>query len=471
MSALPNWLSNRWPKLQAPPQWGIEPVPLPDRRLGFLDYFVLWGDLGVGLLVLLAGSFLVPGLGLGQALTAIVIGTAIGCLLLALTGLIGAETGVPTMVLLRAALGIRGSYLPTVLNILQLIGWTIFEIVIMGYAANAISRSLFGFDSYPLWAAIFAAGVILMGLGGPVAVVRQWLEKFAVWVVLATTAYLTYYLFAHYDITAVLRQPGDGSLPFWVGVDLVIAMPVSWLPLVADYNRFARERRSSFWGTFLGYFVTNVWFYALGALLLLAAGVTQEPKGFVTAVALIAGWLALLVLLVDETDNAWADLYSAAVSLQNLFPKVSQRGLILGVGVLSYLIAAVLDITQFEFFLFLIGAFFVPLFGVLTADYFVLRRRYTVVELYRPHGAYWHQGGFNILAIVAWLLGVVAYHVTSPLVLNLTLLPGWGEGFPAWLTVLGGSIPAFVVAFGLHLGLAWLSARFPRPAPVAKSGR
>ncbi|MHB8628916.1 MAG: putative hydroxymethylpyrimidine transporter CytX [Aggregatilineales bacterium] len=453
-----------FPKIQAPPEWGIEPVPIRDRRLGFLDFFVLWGNLGIGLLVLLTGSFLVPGLGLGQALTAIVIGSAIGCLLLALAGVIGAQTGVPTMVLLRAPLGIRGSYLPTALNVLQLIGWTIFEMVIMGYAANAISHSLFGLDSYPLWAAVFAAGVILLGLGGPVAVVRQWLKKFAVWIALATTAYLTYYLFAHYNIGELLHKPGDGSLPFWVGVDLVIAMPISWLPLVADYNRFARASRPSFWGTFLGYFVTNIWLYALGALLLLAASVSQEPKSFVTAITLIAGWLTLLILLVDETHNAWADLYSAAVSVQNWFPKVSQRGLILGLGILSYVVAVFLDLTQYESFLLLISAFFVPLFGVLAADYFVLRRRYTVTDLYRPHGTYWYQSGFNVLAIVAWLLGVLVFHVTSPSTLSQTLLPSWGQSFPSWLTALGGSIPSFMIAFGLHLGLTWLAARFRSPA-------
>src|SRR5437764_10345884 len=105
-------------KLQSPPEWGIEPVPPSERKLGFVDYLVLWGDLGIGLLVLLAGSFLVPGLSLGQALGAIVIGSLIGSLLLALAGWIGSETAVPTMVLLRPVLGIRGSYVPTALNVL-----------------------------------------------------------------------------------------------------------------------------------------------------------------------------------------------------------------------------------------------------------------------------------------------------------------------------------------------------------------
>lgn len=448
MSAIARWVGKHWPRLQTMPTWGVEPVPEKDRRLGFLDYFVLWIDLGVGLLVLLAGSFLVPGLGLGRALLVILIGTAIGSLLLALTGVIAARTGAPTMVLLRAPLGRRGSYLPTLLNILQLVGWTIFEIIIMGHAANTISQALFAFDSYPFWTAFFTLAVILMALGGPLTVVRYWLEKFAIWVVLVTSAYLTGYIFANYDLGELTRRPGDGSLPFWVAVDLVIAMPVSWLPLVADYNRFARREGPAFWGTFLGYFASNAWFYALGAVLLLAAGLPQEPKGFVAAVSLIAGWLALLILLVHETDNAWADLYSTAVSVQNAFPKVSQRGLIIGLGLFAYLVALVLDLTRYELFLFLIGSFFVPLFGILLADYFVLRRKYDPAGLYTP-------GGFQPLAILAWLVGVLAYHLTSPSTLGLTLLPGWGQGLPAWLTAWGGSLPAFIVSFGLH----WLAGR------------
>src|SRR5438128_2154105 len=94
-------------KLQSPPEWGVEPVPVAERKLGFLDFAVLWGDLGIGLLVLLAGSFLVPGLGLPAALLAIVVGTAIGCALLAAAGLIGSTLGAPTMVLLRPSLGLR----------------------------------------------------------------------------------------------------------------------------------------------------------------------------------------------------------------------------------------------------------------------------------------------------------------------------------------------------------------------------
>ncbi len=444
-------------ELQTKREWGIEPIPADHRRLGFSDYFVLWGDLGIGLLVLLAGSFLVPGLSLGQAFLAILVGSVIGCALLATAGVVGSQTGAPTMVCLRPLLGVRGSYLPTAVNVLQLLGWTVFELVIMGRAANAVSRELLGWDAYVFWTALFAAVVILMGVGGPVAVIRQWLARYAVWAVLLTTLWLTWFLMARHDLAALFAKPGTGAISFWAAVDIVIAMPISWMPLVADYNRFARRPTPAFWGTGLGYLVANLWFYGLGAMILLASGVTQEPTGFVMAIALIAGPLAVLILLVDETDEAWADLYSTAISIQNIFPNLSQWWLILGLGIFSFLVATILDVTQYEAFLLLIGSVFVPLFGCLIADYFFIRgQRYEVEELYRVGGTYWYLGGVSWVGLIAWALGILVY---------LWIAKGlWlGQGVP-WL---GASVPSFLSAGVAHLLLARLVGQ-PRPAAVGR---
>jgi putative hydroxymethylpyrimidine transporter CytX len=427
----------------------IEPVAPAARTLGFWNFAVLWGDLGVGLLVLFAGSLLVPGLGLPQALAAIVVGSLIGVALLALAGVPSSLAGVPTMVVLRGLLGLRGSYLPTALNVVQLLGWTIFELVIMGYAANAASKQLLGWDAYWFWLAAFALIVIGLGVWGPLGVVRRFLGRFAVWLMLATTIYLTWVLFARYDLAALWQRPGKGGFPgFWGGVDLVIAMPISWMPLVGDYSRLARRVAPAAWGTALGYLVANLWFYALGALVLLAANVAQEPRGFVEAIMGLAGPLALLVLLVDETDEAWADLYSCAVSIQNVRPAASQVALIWGLGVLSFLVALVLDITRYEHFLLLIGSVFVPLFGVLGADVYLLRRRYAVADLFdRPVAVRWS-------AIVAWVIGVVSYHGIAG---NL----GWlGLAGAPWL---GASLPSLAVALVAHLILAGRGSQRSRP--------
>ncbi len=418
---------------------GITPVPGAQRRLGLRDYAILWADLGIGLLVLVAGSLLVPGLGLAQALAAIVVGTLVGNLLLALAGVVGSDTGVPTMVALRPSLGLRGSWLPSVLNVVQLIGWAAFEVLIMAQAANAIVQTLFGWSNYLVWALFFAVLATVMAVLGPVTIVKQWLEKVGVWVVLATTVWLSWYLATHYDLAALFAQPGTGDLSFWAGVDLVVAMPVSWLPLVADYSRFARRSRDAFWGTYLGYFIANVWFYSLGAVLMLALKLA-DPFDLTPAIAALGGgWLALLIILVDETDNAFANIYSTAVSAQNVFPRLPFRAVAVGIGAVVAVLAATLPLADYEWFLLLIGSVFVPLFGVLAADYFILRRRrYQVSQMYRDGGAYWYTSGVNPAGLVAWALGVVAYLGVSRTLPNLgATLPGFAVALLTYLILTG----------------------------------
>lgn len=421
---------------------GISPIAFGDRRLGFTDYLVLWGDLGIGLLVLLAGSLLVPGLGFGHAILAIIIGSVVGSFLLALVGVLGSRTGLPTMVLTRPSLGLRGSFLPTALNMIQLVGWSAFEIIVMAQAADGITRGLLGRSIYPGWVIFFGIFCTALAVWGPVAVVRKWLEKFAVWMMLLTTLWLGWQLLRRSDLGQLLSTPGTGELSFWFGVDLAIAMPVSWIPLVADYSRFSRSGRGAFWGTFLGYTAANVIFYGLGAALVLALKVQDL---IVAILGLAAGWIALLVILVDETDEAFADIYSTAVSIQNLAPGLPHRGLVLAVGVFSTLIALAVPVAQYEHFLLLIGSVFVPLFGVVLADFFLLRRgAYSTEACFRASGPFWYWGGVNWWGILAWVLGIASYRVIA-----------WKA---PWL---GASLPSFMVAFLGHWLLVRLFASVP----------
>ena len=441
--------------LPSPPSWGINPVPDRLRQLRGFDLFVLWSSLGVGLLVLEAGAFLVPGLGLKTALAAIVLGSVIGSLLLALTALAGADLRVPTMVLLRPLLGTKGSYVPTLFNVAQLLGWTAFELWVIALAASRISEALLGGRHYGFWLVVATVWCLALALAGPLVMVRQWLEKFGIWIVYPVSAWLTVAVFRSGGIGKLLAEPGTGGLPFWSAVDLVVAMPISWLPLVADYSRFARHTRSSFLGTFLGYLLANVWFYGLGALFVVSLNV-GEPTPDNLAVAIMGmtgGIVALVVILVDETDNTFADIYSAALSIQNIFPGLNQRWLVLAIGVLGAGLAACATMSQYFNFLLLIGSVFVPLFGVLGADYFVLRRR-------RPEAAarYVHAGlpageaprrtwrSLDWLALAAWIAGIASYHAVAK-----------------WAPQIGASIPAFLVSFAAHLLLDLASQGRRRP--------
>lgn len=445
------------------PTWGIEPVPTERRRLSGLDLGVLWGDLSVGLLVLVTGALLVPALGFPRALLAIVVGSAIGCLPLATLGLAGEREGVPSMVLFRPMLGLRGSFLPSALNLLQLVGWTAVEFWAMGQVANVASRELFGLDAPGLWLAIVAALCTVLAMGGPILVVRRWLERFGIYVLLGATTWITVRALSVGDIGAIWRGPGEGGMPFWLAVDLVIVMPVSWLPLVADFNRFARPGTHGFAGTYLGYLLGNIWFYALGALLVLAAGASADVLGIGTAIGGVAGGaLLLLALLVGESDNAFANLYSSAVSIQNVVPGAPQRRLIAALGALAFGLALALSMERYELFLLLVGSVFVPLFGVFAADWLVRSRgRYGRERLFAPTGVRW-------LALLPWLAGFVLYHWSVPtgpqgwVDAMDTLFHRWlGLPFPLFGSALGASLPSFAVAFGLALLL-------PRPRPATR---
>ncbi len=444
------------------PAWGIRPVPRALRTLSGLDLAVLWGDLSIGLLVLVTGALLVPALGLPAAVAAIGIGTVIGCLPLGLAAAAGAREGVPAMVLFRPSLGLVGSYLPSVANLVQLAGWTAFEFWAIARVANAAANDLFGVDAGLAWLVVTAVVCTGLALAGPVFAVRRWLEKVGIWILLGVAVFLTVRVATVGDLGQLWSQSGTGGLPFWLAVDLVIAMPVSWLPLVADYTRFGRDTRGAAIGSATGYAIGNAWFYLLGVLLVLAAGAAADPLDIGTTIAAAAGGgVVLLALLAGETDQAMANVYSAAVTVQNVRPGWSQRGLIVVVGSIGFAVAAGIGAdaaATLEGFLLLIGSVFVPLFGVFLAHWAVLARaRYGEEALFdEAHpGVRWGSA-------VAWAFGFVAFQWCAP----TTLVGWWADGLEALFTglglpfplipgaALGGSLPGFTVAFLAALVLA-----------------
>src|SRR5919205_214703 len=257
------------------PSWGIDPVPQRLRVLGLVDTMLLWGNLSVSLLVIVLGAVLVPALSLKQALLAIVIGAVAGNLLLAMAALIGADARVPGMVVLRAPLGRRGSYVPTLVNVAQNLGWSTFELIVISTAAAALSKKVFGFEARWAWALLFGCVAVALALLGPIGFVRRYVRKFAVWAVVASMIYLTWWALDKSDLHRFWHAGGEGGLGLGSGIDVVIGSIVSWTPLAADYTRFSRDRRSAFWGTAVGYFLPTLWMFGLGVLLLLARNISD----------------------------------------------------------------------------------------------------------------------------------------------------------------------------------------------------
>ncbi len=415
------------------PKTLAEPVP---QSLTAIDQFGLWGNLGVSLLgftgalfVLQPGGPGTPNLSLAAALTAIIAGTLLGTLPVALAGVQGARTGAPAMVLLRGLFGTRLSYLPTALNLVQLFGWGIFEVVTIATAAHTIAPAL------PKPGYVLIAGAITGLLTiRPLGAIRV-LRRYATVAVLVVGGYL---------LVQLLHQPLPGFTAgswsgFWLATDTVVGVAISWVPLAADYARHSRSPKAAAAGTMVGYSITQVLCYSLGLLALLTVA-RHSGDIYGAFIALPAGSLAFAVLAARELDQCFADVYSTAVSLQNFRPHWDRRLLTIVITACCTAGALWLNIADYENFLTLIGSVFVPLSAVLITDYYVIARRDWDVS---------QQSGTRWLMLVPWAAGFVSYQLINPGYVSWwasawTTLAAWIGFTPAsWMSA---SILSFAVA-------------------------
>ncbi|MFT4167217.1 MAG: cytosine permease [Microlunatus sp.] len=413
----------------------------PPRPLRFFDQFAMWANLGISLFGPLTGALIAATTGsVPLAIGAIVLGCSIGALLLGTSAVFGATTGAPAMVSLRGLLGRRGSIAPTILNIGQNIGWATMEIIVIATAATAI------LGDHWRWPFVLLAGAVatLMAVK-PLGSVRM-LRKVMVWLVLIASVVL----FVSVLLQPRQPMPQDAVLGFWPAVDLAVAGVVSFAPLAADYSRHSRTRKAAFWGSSLGYGLAAVSYYTLGVFAVAHLGATDVIAALV---ALPAGAIALAILLTDEVDEAFANIYSTTMSVQNLFGTLDRRIVAVAIGVIATLLAGFMDFGQYQSFLFLIGSVFVPLFAVAAADFlFVSGQRWDVSASSRLR---WPP-------VVAWAGGFVAYQLIYP-----GTVPGWSDfwlgvnaaiGFtpPTWL---GSSVAAIGVGAVLMVVLGRLARR------------
>lgn len=387
-----------------PANEALTPVPSTARAFAWRDHASLWFSLGVGLLVMQVGAYLVPALGPQQALLAIVAGSVIGAGLLAWVAKIGCDSGLASAGLMQAVYGTGFARLPIVLNIVQLLGWGAFELVVMRDATVAVARQAGGMQSqgWAVAATLLWGGLLAVLIGGSmVRLVRRLVSRFALPLVSLSLVWLTWQFAGMAQAqgwAAFWSRPGAGGMGVLSALDLVIAMPVSWLPLVADYARHGRDGKSAFRGTWIGYAVANTWCYALGVLVAL----TMPSKDLVTALLLAqGGLLALSLILVDEVDNAYGDAYSGAVSSHSVLPAWSTRRWGFAMVAACTLLALLLPMHSLEPFLLLLSSVFVPLFGVIVGR---LAGTDTAALLARARKVEW-------LPVAVWVAGVATYHL------------------------------------------------------------
>lgn len=400
----------------------LRSVPLSERVFDGYAHASLWFSLGVGLLVIQTGAYLVPGLSPCDALFAIVLGTALGAGLLAWTAQLGARSGLASAGLMHQTYGSSFARLPVVLNIAQLIGWTTFELVIMREGTQSIAKHSFGLDLSSFEAKLgitLVWGLFLTVLlaGSMTQLVRKIVARYSLPLVIASLLWLTWQFATKMQMsgwTDFWARRGDGNMSLLAGMDLVIAMPISWLPLVADYARFSQSERSAFTGTWLGYALANLWCFALGVVV---TSVSQPGADLLAALLLAQGGLvALSLILLDEVDNAYGDVYSSAVSFHSLLPKLTIRHWGVALALLCTALALVLPIHDLEPFLMTLSSIFVPLYGV------ILGRLGGI----KPNA---HAPSVKVDYVAAgiWILGIAIFQSISK------WAPQWGATLPTLL--------------------------------------
>jgi putative hydroxymethylpyrimidine transporter CytX len=286
-------------------------------------------------------------------------------------------------------------------------------------SVNEITKALWSYDNIYLWSIIIGGLICLWIFFG-----KSGLRKFnmvAVTLLFLLTILLSTVVFKN---SQLINSSATGTMSFGSAIELNVIMPLSWLPLIADYTRFAKRKRDGVAGSFLGYFIGSSWMYIIGLGAAIVAG-NPDPGAMMLAANL--GFTALGIVILSTVTTTFMDAYSAGVTVLNIFPKLNERAAALAMGIIGTFIAVIVPIEQYQNFLYAIGSVFAPLFAILLTEYFVIKKNKKLQE-----GLLINWG-----AAAVWIIGVVMYYQFIKLDL-----------------VLGATVPVMIIT-GLIYCLSW----------------
>jgi len=343
------------------------------NNLSMFNFTTLWFGAAISVAEILAGGLLAP-LGFKMGLLAILIGHLVGTTLLVLGGIIGTTERIPALVSTRISFGKYGSYVFSVLNVLQLLGWTAVMIITGARSVNQITKILWSFDHLTVWSLIIGAFIL----------VWVWLGKDSGWKKVNHIAVILLFLLTIVLSVIIFRSPElfskpvSGGMAFGSALELAVVMPLSWLPLISDYTRFAKTKRGGAGGSWLGYFFGSSWMYIIGLGAAIIAS-DSDPSAMLLAANL--GIVALGIIVLATVTTTFLDAYSAGVTFLNIFPKFNEKSVALVMAALGTGLAIIVNIEQYQDFLYAIGSVFAPLFAILLTDYFLLKNKKIHPEL------------------------------------------------------------------------------------------
>ena len=365
---------------------------MEEKRTGLFENGLIWFGAGVSIAEILTGTYLAP-LGMGKGLAAIIVGHIIGCLMLSLAGVIGGKVRKSAMETVKMSFGQKGSILFAVLNVLQLVGWTAIMIYDGALAADGVMHT-----GRWIWCLVIGALIIL-------------------WIVIGITnlgKINTVAMAALFILTLILCKviftgsgagtPSDDSMTFGAAVELAVAMPLSWLPLISDYTREAKEPVKATAVSAVTYGIVSCWMYVIG---MGAAIITGEYD--IAQIMLKAGLgiLGLLIIVFSTVTTTFLDAYSAGISSESIFAGLKGKYVAVVVTVIGTIGAIVYPMDDITDFLYLIGSVFAPMIAVQIADFFILKKKKS-------------ETGFDWCNLLIWLAGFILYRV----LMNIDMLLG-----------------------------------------------
>lgn len=333
-----------------------------EKRTSLFSNGLIWFGAGVSIAEILTGTYF-SSLGFTKGLLAIILGHIIGCAMLFAAGLIGARTRRSAMETVKMSFGQKGSLLFCVLNVLQLLGWTAIMIYDGAMAANGI------FAVGP-WVWCLVIGLLILAW---IFIGIQNLGKINT-IAMAALFILTLVLckVIFFDGNAVAAVTDD-SLSFGAAVELAVAMPLSWLPLISDYTREAEKPFAATAVSTIVYGLISCWMYIIGMGASIYTGESDIASIMVKAGLGIAG---LLIIVFSTVTTTFLDAYSAGVSSESISKKISGKWAAVIVAIIGTLGAIIFPMDNITDFLYLIGSVFAPMIAIQIADYFILKKEY-----------------------------------------------------------------------------------------------
>jgi putative hydroxymethylpyrimidine transporter CytX len=404
----------------------LDVITPEEQKTGLWDIAFIWFCANVAVPRLMIGGSLVE-LGFWQMLLMITVGNIIVFLPLLALGNIGYKVKVPTMAASRMTFGIKGSYIPSIANGIQLLGWAANVSVICGSSINAIVASMTGFDNLMLWIIVTALVQLLITAYGFRSI--TWLQRVSVPLLIILTVVTAVLVFRKYGFDSIVAYTPVAGLSIMLGLDIVASNAFAWGPMVCDYTRYSKSSGSASWGTLIGSFAGAASFMFVGGIAVISTG-DANPVGFLLGLGL--GIPALIIIVLSSLTTNVLNLYSASVSFANVFPKIEPWKIIVPAGVIVGAVACVPNlIGHFITFLIIVGSIFVPLIAIMLVDFFLVKKqKVEPKEMLNNNKSskYWFKNGFNWKALIVWFLGIALYNI-----------------FAYFWPVLGSCVPTFII--------------------------